>query len=168
MIGKNRFSCVTEVHEKLNVSRCAQHGAGIKLVGIGRGSFNCVDEGLSHSLTLMSGTHGKQPDHAYASYRPEAHGTGDRSPHFCHENMFLSGIFLQALKGFCGPPAHLVDARIFAECSLLHVEQRGKVRVGRQSNMNHHMHPGEEEPASVLHSGSNSNWQDIGLVRGKW
>jgi len=168
MIGKNRFGLVPEVHEELNVSGCTQHCAGVKLVGIGRGSFNFVDEGLSHSMTLMSGTDGKQPDHAYASYRPEAHGTGDRSPHFCHENMFLSGILLQALKGFCGPPAHLVDARIFAECSLLHLEQRGKVRVGRQSNLNHHMHPGEEEAASVLHSGSNRNWQDIGLVRGNW
>jgi hypothetical protein len=168
MIGKNRFGLVPEVHEELNVSGCTQHGAGVKLVGIGCGSFNFVDEGFPHSLTLMSGVDREQSDDTDASYRPETHGTGDCSPHFCHENMFLPGILLQALKGFCGPPAHLVDARIFAECSLLHLEQRGKVRVGRQSNLNHHMHSGEEEAASILHSGSNRNWQDIGLVRGNW
>src|SRR5215831_4202014 len=73
MIGKNRFGLVAEVHKELNVSRRAQHGAGIKFVGVGRHSLNFADQGFSHTLAPMSGTHGKQTDHTDAGYRPEAH-----------------------------------------------------------------------------------------------
>lgn len=166
MIGKNRFGLVPEVEEELNISGCTQHGTGVKFVGIGCRSFELADQRFPHSSVLTFGTHRKESDHADAGHGPEAHGADNCFSRFRDKNMFLSGIFLQALDGFRRPAADLVESGIFAECSLLHLEQRGKVRVGRQSNVNHHMHPGEEEAASVLHSESNSNWQDIGLVRG--
>jgi hypothetical protein len=142
MIGKNRFGLVAEVHEELNVSGCAEHGAGIELVGIGRGSFDLANEGLPYSSTLVCGTHGKQSDHADAGYRPEAHRADDRSFFLCHENMFLSRILFQALESFGGPAADLVQTGIFTECGLLHLEERRKIRFGGWSNVNHDVDPG--------------------------
>ena len=127
MIGKNRFGPVAELHEELNVSRRTQHGAGIKLVGIGGRTFNLVDQGFPHSLTLMSGTHGEQSDHADAGHRPEAHGTDDYSSFFRDENMFLPRVLFQALESLRGPAADFIDAGIFTERGLLHVEESRKI-----------------------------------------
>ena len=127
MIRKNRFGSVAELHEELNVSRRTQHGAGIKFMGIGGYTFNLADQGFPHSLTLMSGTHGEQSDHADAGHRPEAHGTDDRSSFFRHENMFFPRVLFQTLESFRGPAADLVDAGIFTECDLLHVEKSRKI-----------------------------------------
>ena len=159
VVGKHGFRLVAETQEKANIPGCAQHGAGVKFVGIGRGSFNFVDEGLSHSLTLISGTHGKQPDHAYAGYRPEAYGTGDRSPHFCHENMFLSGILLQALDGFRRPAADFVEASIFTERGLLHTKEGGKISFGCWSDLNHDLFPRRGGMSVHLHKGRRMNSQ---------
>src|SRR5512139_110529 len=149
MIGKNRFGSVAEVHEEPNVSRRTQHGAGIKLVGIGGRTFNLADQGFPHSLMLMSGDHGQQSDHADAGHRPEAHGTDDRSPLLRHENMFLPRILSQALESFRSPAADLVDACIFAERSLLHMEESRKIRLGGWSNMNHNADPGLEKDSGL-------------------
>ena len=141
MIGKNRFGLVTEVHEEPNVSGSAQHGTGIKLVGIGGPTFNLPYQSLPHSLTLMSGAHGKQSDHADAGHGPETHGADDRSSFFRHKNMFLSRILFQALEGFRGPAADLVNAGIFAERELLHLKESRKVNLRRWSNVNHKADP---------------------------
>jgi len=137
MIGENRFGFVAEIHEELNVSRRAQHGAGIKLVGIGGRTFDLADQGLPHSLTLMSGAYGEQSNHADAGYRPEAHGTDDRVSFFRHENMFFPRVLFQTFEGFRCPPTYFIDAGIFPECSLLHLEERRKINLSRCSNMNH-------------------------------
>ena len=149
MIGKNRFGLVPEVEEELNISGCTQHGAGVKFVGIGRGSFDFVDEGLPHSLTLMSGADRKQSDDTDAGHRPETHGTGERSSFFRHENMFFPGILFQALEGFCHPAADFVEAGIFTERGLLHLEESRKIRFGGWSNVNHHADPGLEKDAGT-------------------
>jgi hypothetical protein len=40
MIRENRFRLVAEAHEQVNVSGSPQHGAGIELMGVGRGLFD--------------------------------------------------------------------------------------------------------------------------------
>lgn len=127
MIGKNRFGLVAEVHEELNISGGTQHGAGVKFVGIGRCSFDFADQGFSHSLTLMSGAHGKQSDHADAGHRPEAHGADDCFSLLRHKNMFLPRVFFQALEGFRRPAADFVEAGIFTERGLLYLEENRKI-----------------------------------------
>ena len=127
MIGKNRFSPVAEVHEELNVFGGAQHGAGVKLVGIGGRTFNLADQGLPHSLTLMSRTHREQSDHADAGHRPEAHGANDCFSLLRHKYLFFSGVFFKTLESFRGPAAYCVEAGIFPERGLLHLEQSGKI-----------------------------------------
>ena len=127
MIGKNRFGLVAEIHEELKVSGGAQHGAGVKFVGIGGRTFNLADEGLPHSLTLMSRTHREQSDHADAGHRPEAHGANDCFSLLRHKYMFLSGVFFQTVESFCGPAAYFIEAGIFPERGLLHVEESGKI-----------------------------------------
>ena len=69
MIGKNRFGFVAEIHEELNVSRRAQHGTGIKLVSIGGRAFNLADQGLPHSVTLMSGAYSSRSSRSPTSRR---------------------------------------------------------------------------------------------------
>lgn len=167
MIGKNCFSLIAKVHEELNVPGCPEHGAGVELMGISRRSLDFRDQGLPHSLPLVCGTYGKQANHAHASYRPKSHGADNGASFFRNENVFFPRVLFQALESFCGPPAHLVDAGIFAEGGLLHVKKSGKINFSRHSNVNHHMHP-EEEAVSALHSESNRNWQGIGLVLGNW
>ena len=145
MIGKNRFGFVAEIHEELNVSRRAQHGTGIKLVRIGGRAFNLADQGLPHSVTLMSGAYGEQSNHADAGHGPEAHGTDDRVSFFRHENMFLSRILFQALKSFRGPATDLVDAGILTERELLHLKEDWKISLRRWSNVSHGVNPESEK-----------------------
>ncbi len=152
MIGKNRFRFVAEFHEELNVSRRAQHGTGIKLVSIGGRAFNLADQGLPHSVTLMSGAYGEQSNHAHAGHGPEAHGADNRSSVVRHENMFFPRVFFQTFKGFRCPPTYFIDAGIFSECRLLHLEERGKINLRRCSNMNHDVDP-RLGKSSYLHSG---------------
>jgi hypothetical protein len=142
MIGKHRFGLVAEIHEELNIPGRAQHGTGIKFVGIGGRPFDFSDQGLPHPLTLTLGTHRKQPNHAHAGHRPEAYRADDRSFRFRHEDMFLPGISPQALEGLRRPATDCVDAGILAERSLLYVEERRKIRLGRWSNVNHDVCPG--------------------------
>lgn len=136
VIGKNRFGLIAQVHEELNVSCRTQHRARVKFVCIGRRSLDFADEGLSHTLTLMRRIHREQSDHADAGHSPETNGTDDPF-FFCHENMFLPCIFLETLESFCGPAADCVDANIFTERDLLHLEERREVRFGGWSNVNH-------------------------------
>ena len=126
MIGKNRFGLVAEVHKELNVSGGAQHGAGVKFVGIGRGSFNLADQGLPHSLTLMSRTHREQSDHADASHRPEAHGADKRPTLFRHKNMFFPRVFFQTVESFCGPAAYVIEAGISPNAACCTWSRAGK------------------------------------------
>ncbi len=137
MIGKHRFGFVAEIYEELNVSRRAEHGTGIKLVRVGGRTFNLADQGLAHSVTLMSGAYGEQSNHADAGHRPEAYGTDNRSSVVRHENMFLPRVFFQTFEGFRCPPTYVIDAGIFPECSLLHLEECGKINLRRWSNVNH-------------------------------
>lgn len=137
VIGKNRLGPITEVHEELNISGGTQHGAGIKLVGIDRRTFNLEEQSFSHTMALMSGTHGEQSDHADAGHRPKAHGTDDRSSFFRHENMFLPRVLFQTLESFRGPAADLVDAVIFAEREVLHLKKSRKIDLRRWSNVSH-------------------------------
>ncbi len=153
MIGKNRFGFVAEIHEELNVSRRAQHGTGIKLVRIGGRAFNLADQGLPHSVTLMSGAYGEQSNHADAGHGPEAHGTDDRFSFFRHENMFFPRVFFQTFKGFRCPPTYVIDAGIFPECSLLHLEERGKINLSRCSNVNHDVGPRLEKSPFYIAEG---------------
>lgn len=141
VIGKNRFGLVAEFHKELNVSRRAQHGAGVKFMGIGRRSFDLTDQRQANSLMPVSRTHGEQPDHAHAGHRPKAHGTDNRTIRFRHKNMLLSCILFQALKGFRGPAAYLVEAGIFTKRSLLHLEESRKISFGRWSDLNHDADP---------------------------
>jgi hypothetical protein len=140
MIGKNRFGFVAEIHEELNVSRRAQHGTGIKLVSIGGRAFNLADQGLPHSVTLMSGAYGEQSNHADAGHGPEAHGADNRFSVVRHENMFFPRVFFQTFEGFRCPPTYFIDTGIFPECILLHLEERGKINLRRWSNVNHNVY----------------------------
>lgn len=138
VVRKDRFGCVPQAHEKLDVPWSTEHGAGIELMGIGRHSFDFSDQGLPHSLALMSGEYREQSDHANTCHRPEADRAEDRAfLVFRDDNVLLSGVFLQALKGFRCPPADCVDAGIFAERNLLHLEKRGKICFDGGSSVNH-------------------------------
>ena len=137
MVRKNCFGLVAQAQEELDVPWCAEHGAGVQLVGIGRRLFDFVDEGFPHSLPLMGGHHGQQPDHTHAGHRPEAHGTDDHGSIFRYKNMFLSRVTLQALERFRRPAAHGVDRGIFAERGLLHMEDRREICFGCWSNVHY-------------------------------
>jgi hypothetical protein len=161
MVREKRFGLVAKVHEELNVFGRAQHGTGVKLMGIGRRSFDLTDQRLADPSRLVRGTHGEQPYHADAGHGPKAHGADDLSFRLGHENMLLPRIFLETFEGFRCPTAQFVDARIFAERGLLHFEETGKVYFGGWSNMNHGLSPGLEDDAySFLHSGMRNDSQE--------
>ena len=127
MVWEKRFGLVSKAHEELNVFGRAQHGAGVKLMGIGRRSFDLVNQRLADPLRLVPRNHGEQSDHAYASHRPKAHGANDLSFRLGYENMLLFRIFFQAFEGFRCPTAEGVDAGIFSEGLPLHLEECGKI-----------------------------------------
>ncbi len=137
MIGKNRFGLVAELHKELNVSRRAQHGAGVKFMSIGRRLFDLMDQRHAHSLTPVRRTHGKQPDHAHTGHCPKAHRSDNPTLLFRHENMFLPCIPFQTLERFRRPAAYLVEACIFTERNLLHLEESRKIHFCRWANVNH-------------------------------
>ncbi len=154
MVRQNSFGFVPEVHEELNVSGCAQHGAGIQLVGAGRRSFDLADQRLAHPSSLVRGTDGKQSDDADTSDGPVAYGTDDLSFCLCYEDMLLSRILFQAFEGFRCPTAERIDAGIFPERRLLHLEKSWKIYLDCRSDVNHDRAPGERTIPDFITEGN--------------
>ena len=159
MIRQNGFGLVAEVEEELNVSGRAQHGAGVNFMGIGRHSLDLADQRFSNPSRLRRRTHGEQPNHADAGYRPKAHGSDDLSVRLGHENMLLSRIVFQPFEGFRRPSAQFVDAGIFSKRSLLHLEKSGEIDVGCRSDVNHDRAPGART-VPALHNGREQDSQE--------
>ena len=106
-------------------------------MSIGHDPLDLAYQGFADSLVLVAGIHGEQADDAHAGHRPEPYGADDSLVFYCHEDMFLPGVCLKALKGFRRPAAHGVDRGIFAEGGLLHLEDRREIYCGRWSNVYH-------------------------------
>ena len=58
VVRKHGFRLVTEAQEELNVSSCAQHGAGVELMGIGCDAFDFPHQRFSDPMFLVGRTHG--------------------------------------------------------------------------------------------------------------
>src|SRR4029079_11052574 len=92
---------------------------------------------LSPPPSLVGRIYGKYPENTDTGHSPKAHRSHHNSLLLRHEDMFLPGIFPEALNRFCRPPADLIDIGIFPERGLLYVKDGGEIRFGRGADVNH-------------------------------